>query len=85
MASHKQNQWTSRFRELEEFKREHNRCQVPTKNSQPNPSLGQWVNDQQRQYHLMNQGLTSSMTFERVNLLNDLGFEWSVGRRKSLL
>mmetsp|Transcript_32050 Transcript_32050/g.65414 ORF Transcript_32050/g.65414 Transcript_32050/m.65414 type:complete len:1215 (+) Transcript_32050:49-3693(+) len=76
-------QWRARFKELEEFKREHHHCRVPTKNYQPNPALGQWVNDQRRQYRLMNQGLTSSMTVERMMLLTNLGFEWSLGKRKS--
>lgn len=69
-------QWRQRCRELEVYRDEHGHCRVPTKNYPPNPALGQWVNDQRRQYRLMKQGVTSSMTNDRIRILETIGFEW---------
>jgi len=74
-------QWRQRCRELEAYKAEFGHCRVPTKNFPSNPALGQWVNDQRRQYRLMKQGKPSSMTEERVRILSDIGFEWHTSHR----
>lgn len=39
----------------------------------------QWVEHQRRQYRLLKEGKKSSMTDERIQQLEDLGFEWEVG------
>ena len=66
-----------KYGELKQFKLQEGHCNVPRGFSQ-NRSLGLWVNTQRAQYKLMNQGLSSSMTEERIHLLEDIGFMWSL-------
>lgn len=42
-----------------------------------NPQLGTWVHTQRRQYKLMIEGKKSSMTREKAQALNSLGFFWA--------
>ena len=50
---------------------------VPTKYS-TNPALGRWVSTQRSQYKLFVDGEKSTMTQERVERLNSIGFVWNV-------
>ena len=45
-----------------------------------NPSLGEWVLNQRKQYRLFQEGMSSSMTEERIERLEDIDFEWDVRR-----
>jgi hypothetical protein len=66
--------WNKRFLELQYFKTLHGHCNVPCKFG-VNKELGNWVKNQ-RQFYKKN-----SLSFNRINLLNSLGFEWE--RRQS--
>jgi len=42
-----------------------------------NPQLGTWVHTQRRQYKLMIEGKKSSMTQEKAQALDSIGFFWA--------
>jgi len=69
--------WQGRFQELFEYKLTNGNCLVPSRYS-PNPTLGHWVMTQRRQYHLLKNKKTTSLTDERINELDTLGFSWVV-------
>lgn len=69
--------WKCQFAKLSEYKRIHGDCTVPARFSE-DPKLGHWVMTQRRQFNLMKKGKPSSMTVERMKLLNDIGFSWSI-------
>ena len=73
--------WLNRLEELYEFKSEHGHCNVPQRPSQ----LGKWVQRQRTQYKYMLKGVPSQMTKERIELLESIGFNWSLKRRKNLI
>lgn len=67
--------WTEKFEELLLFRREHGHCLVP--NSFPeNQALAQWVKRQRYQYKLKLENKRSTMSDERVNALDRVGFVW---------
>jgi hypothetical protein len=70
--------WLSRLQELQQFKRLHGNCNVPTAYPE-NPRLAAWVKAQRRQHKLMMEGDTSSnMTLERKAKLDQIGFQWNL-------
>lgn len=69
--------WFHRYRELAEHYKLHKTCNIPRR-YKPNPSLGHFVAKQRFQYKLFKEGKPSSMSVERINLLNSLNFEWNV-------
>jgi len=71
--------WSVRFEELKAFKAKYGDCLVPQRYP-PNPQLGTWVNTQRRHYRLMKDGKHSSMTEDRVQALEDIGFTWVTSR-----
>eukprot|EP00980_Cylindrotheca_fusiformis_P021150 scaffold8128_cov60-Cylindrotheca_fusiformis.AAC.2 len=80
--------WKTRFEELKAYKHMHGHCSVPCKYS-ANQKLATWVKCQRRQYKLRTMGKPSSMTEERICLLEELGFVWKirgpdVGTRQSM-
>ena len=63
-------------KELLEYKQEYGHLLVP-KRYRENPTLGNWVNKTRQQYkHYLN-NKPSSMTQERIDLLDKIGFVWS--------
>ncbi|KAL7558413.1 hypothetical protein ACA910_003274 [Epithemia clementina (nom. ined.)] len=76
--------WMERVLELQRFVQRHGHARVP-KRYQDNPALGNWVNKQRVEYrkYLSNRGGASSssssstLTAERIALLNQLGFCWN--------
>lgn len=68
--------WSERLKELLEYKAEYGDCLVPQKFVH-NQQLGSWVNKQRVEYKLMQEGKRSSMTQERVEILERVGFVWS--------
>jgi len=68
--------WGDRFRELNEYKKRHGNCMVPT-NYEVNPKLGTWVHHQRRQFKNHKDGKPSHITEERIRLLNSIGFVWA--------
>eukprot|EP00550_Attheya_septentrionalis_P003048 CAMPEP_0198281476 /NCGR_PEP_ID=MMETSP1449-20131203/1402_1 /TAXON_ID=420275 /ORGANISM="Attheya septentrionalis, Strain CCMP2084" /LENGTH=180 /DNA_ID=CAMNT_0043977255 /DNA_START=114 /DNA_END=652 /DNA_ORIENTATION=- len=66
--------WNMRYRELKEYQAEHGDCLVPQK-YHPNPALGMWVSNQRREYSgWKSKKGKSSVTPERIKLLEQLGF-----------
>ena len=82
--------WTKHYEELKDFKKEHGHCNVPARYTK-NRKLGIWVSAQRQQYKQM-QSVSqrdtctrlTPLTQERIKLLNDLGFTWTIRSRDSL-
>lgn len=72
--------WNERFNELLEYKKHHGDCLVPQRYPQ-NPQLGVWVNKQRAEYKLFKEGKKSSMTKERIQALESVGFIWAKRRK----
>jgi hypothetical protein len=73
--------WKQRFEELEQYKQRHGDCNVPS-NDHRDPdikALGAWVSTQRTAYDLLKKGRPTLLTRERIELLQGLGFCWSVG------
>ena len=68
-------QWSARYQDLIEFRKERGHCLVPHK-WKGNPELAQWVKRQRYQYKLKMQGRHSTLTDERLKCLNNMGFVW---------
>jgi hypothetical protein len=67
--------WSLRYKELLVFHKEHAHSAVP--HTYPkNPQLARWVKRQRRQYKLRKDNRASTMTSERLDLLNSVGFVW---------
>ena len=82
--------WMERVLELQRYAKQHGHCRVP-KRYKENPALGNWVNKQRVEYRKYQQiraqhhehgssnqsTISSSLTEERIALLNQLGFCWN--------
>jgi hypothetical protein len=68
--------WTEKFEDLCEFRRRHGHCHVPH-TYQDNSPLAQWVKRQRYQYKLKLEGKRSTLTDERVKILDQIGFIWN--------
>lgn len=67
--------WSHRYKELLAFHREFGHSAVP--HTYPrNPQLARWVKRQRRQYKLRRDSRPSTMTLERLQLLDNVGFVW---------
>jgi len=69
--------WRERYEQLKDYKREHGHCRVPSY-CKENPQLASWVKCQRRQYKLFWEGKRSSMSVERTQMLENVGFTWEV-------
>mmetsp|Transcript_25955 Transcript_25955/g.38348 ORF Transcript_25955/g.38348 Transcript_25955/m.38348 type:complete len:356 (-) Transcript_25955:73-1140(-) len=67
--------WQERFEELKEFTQVHGHCLVPHTYPE-HPELARWVKRQRYQYGLLNQGKKSSISPDRIKILDELGFVW---------
>ena len=77
--------WKKHFEELKSFVKTHGHANVPARYSE-NRRLGIWVSSQRQQYKVRNSGEDTSkpkppLTDERIALLNELNFTWSVRSR----
>lgn len=68
--------WFQKLEQLKEFKVKHGHCNVPQK-YEPNQPLGTWVNKQRMEHKLLLDGHKSSMTKERMEKLEAVGFKWA--------
>lgn len=84
--------WQKHYEELIEYKKEHSHCNVPARYSK-NRRLGIWVSAQRQQYKQLHAApnpdsnkprRSAPLTQERINLLNALGFTWTIRSRDSL-
>jgi len=67
--------WEKQVHQLIRFKEEHNHCNVPL-NYAKDTSLANWTKRQRRQYRLKIEGRHTTMTDERQNILEQIGFVW---------
>jgi hypothetical protein len=74
--------WAERLVELCNYKRIHKNCLVPSSYKQ-NQQLAIWVKRQRRQYKFYKEGQPTSMTAERIEQLNRIGFEWDCRKPKT--
>jgi hypothetical protein len=70
--------WGERLGELKEFKSVFLHCNVTPSNCSENSRLATWVKCQRRQYKLHSEGKASSMTLQRIHVLEKLGLEWGL-------
>lgn len=71
--------WSQRFRDLVEFRKVQGHCLVPLEWPQ-NPSLAHWVKRQRCQYKAKMEGNHSTLSDERQEALEELGFIWDSHR-----
>jgi len=69
--------WEVRFQELKEFVKKHGHSHVPVRCAE-NLALSKWCKRQRYQYKLKLEGKPSSVTDERQEKLNSIGFSWDV-------
>lgn len=72
--------WLTRYNELKRYKQVHGHCCVP-QDVQEHKQLSAWVRTQKQQYKLMKEGKHCHMSQPRVDLLNEIEFEWSGVKR----
>jgi hypothetical protein len=68
--------WSEKFEDLCEFRRYYGHCHVPHTYAR-NAPLAQWVKRQRYQYKLKAEEKRSTLSDERVRLLNKIGFIWN--------
>lgn len=82
-ARHLQSMWEARIQELQEYKNQHGHCNVPRKEG--NGDLGKFVMNQ-RYYYKTRHEHKNSLTPERIQDLENLGFVWTLkGRTQGYL
>mmetsp|Transcript_20126 Transcript_20126/g.30836 ORF Transcript_20126/g.30836 Transcript_20126/m.30836 type:complete len:419 (-) Transcript_20126:68-1324(-) len=69
--------WYERLIQLQNFQAEHGHCNVPEL-YEGNPQLGNWVHNQRKEFQKRMSGESSSITDERVEALDDIGFVWGI-------
>eukprot|EP00934_Nitzschia_sp_Nitz4_P007534 Nitzschia sp. Nitz4//scaffold169_size48518//35652//36533//NITZ4_007078-RA/size48518-processed-gene-0.96-mRNA-1//-1//CDS//3329538406//7524//frame0 len=72
--SHKAS-WSERFQSLLKFVSEHGHTNVPS--NFEDKTLAIWIKCQRRQYKLYVRGEKSTITAERIEMMNSLGFIWN--------
>lgn len=72
----KDTKWLLMYDQLRKYKEEHGNTIVP-RGYGLNPRLASWVAEQRKQYKLLTDDKQSSITPERIKLLNELGFAWN--------
>jgi hypothetical protein len=68
-------QWSETFQTLLAFRKAHGHCLVPH-GYKENMSLARWVKRQRYQHKLLKEGKPCTMTEERIQLLENVGFVW---------
>jgi len=68
--------WSEKFEDLIEFRKMFGHCHVPHYYHE-NAPLAQWVKRQRYQYKLKVDGKRSTLSDERIRLLNKIGFIWN--------
>lgn len=78
IRGYQEKEWLKRFQELVLFKEQHGHCLVPQENQNlSRQNLARWVKRQRYQYKLKMSGKSSSITQERIEMLQNIGFVWS--------
>jgi len=71
--------WMAQYNLLKNFKEENGHCHVPM-HYKKDKKLGHWVNNQRQLYRKYKAGLPTSMNESRIELLEELGFAWILGK-----
>ena len=71
-------QWQLMLGQLGEYKGKHGHCLVPREYGEGKPKLGIWVHTQRTHYAKLQNGKPATMTEDRINQLDELGFVWKV-------
>ena len=70
--------WTDGFTALLAFKDIQGHCDVPS--TYEDITLANWVKRQRKEFKAKNSGQPSSLTDDRINQLEEVGFKWFIGR-----
>ena len=72
--------WLECFCRMKEYYNQHGHCNIPIKkhNDPEMAALGEWVKRQRYNYKRLQQGKSSSLTNERILMLDSIGFVWQV-------
>eukprot|EP00536_Pseudo-nitzschia_multiseries_P004812 jgi/Psemu1/189062/e_gw1.84.86.1 len=73
---HQCKQWTVKYQELLDFKAKEGHCNVPHLYKE-NRGLAMWVKRQRHQHNLRDENKASTLTNERIKLLERIGFVWN--------
>jgi Helicase associated domain len=73
--------WFDLYEELVHFNKRYGHCRVP-RQYEENRKLGSWVQTQRTEMKNYRLGRHTSLTKERLQLLNDLRFEWKINQSK---
>ena len=73
--------WSERFEQLLEFKLQLGHCLVPPGYA-ANPMLAKWVSTQRSRYRKNTEEKPNSMTAERIQALDGIGFDWGTSKTK---
>ena len=76
LTSRGEDHWMRFYSLLCQYRERHGHCLVPRLSEVP--GLGDWVTDQRRQYKQRAQGQQTSLTEERQQMLDHMGFVWQV-------
>jgi Helicase associated domain len=71
-----EDKWNERFHSLVKYREEHGHCLVPH-HWVGDRQLAQWVKRQRYQFKLKGEGKHSTLSDERMEILNTIGFVWS--------
>ena len=72
--------WDEMFQCIKLYKAKCGDCNVPIKFNE-NRKLGAWVSKQRFSYKMLEEGKKSSITEERIQKLNGIGFQWELFRK----
>ncbi|KAL7547134.1 hypothetical protein ACHAWF_010453 [Thalassiosira exigua] len=79
-AMNQDEKWKKRYRELVEFEAANGHCKVPRANG-----LGEWVSSQRKEKKKYDEGKKSSLTAERVEKLESIGFQWALANWNTMI
>ena len=68
--------WEHQYQKLVEYEAQNGDCIVP-RGYLLNPKLASWVAEQRKQYKLFHKNQDTSMTQDRIDLLDEIGFVWN--------
>jgi len=74
----KEGKWLESLAKVVKYKEDTGNCNVPRK-WKKDPTLGEWVHFQRRQFRLRQLNRRNHMTDERIRKLEAIGFEWTRG------
>ena len=71
--------WNEQFEELEKFKKIMGHCNITINPTNPSP-IAKWVSIQRNEYKRLNKGRDSLLSFDQIEKLNGIGFNWKGSR-----